>query len=815
MRLLQPILILFLSILSLRFYSQDALASQTIRGIVEETETHFPIPGAVVSVYRDTVFIAAKASDPQGHFRIEQVPVGRVRIVIAMTGYSTRILDDVMISSGKETVLQIELEQQIVEMAEVEIRATREGESQNEMAVVSSRQFSVNETNRYAGSRGDPARMASNFAGVQGADDSRNDIVIRGNSPQGVLWRLEGVDIPNPNHFNIPGTTGGPVSIINNKYLANSDFYTGAFPADYGNCISGVFDLRLRNGNNSKHEFTGQFGFLGTELMAEGPINREHGSSYLVGYRYSTVSLFSKLGIDIGTDAVPRYQDGNFRLFFPGKKNSTLSVWGIGGMSKVDILISDQKSPDQRNIYGQNDRDQYFGSGMAVGGVTWSKTISDRSFLKITTAAMTDVVDSYHELVYRHLDADSTYQVDSLKPLLDYNFKQNKYSAALVFNHKINKNHLLRFGFNADYFTWILNDSVRSSPDDTLALYNHWTVRWQTNTSAALIQPYVQWRYRITELLSLTMGIHGTHFTLSNSTAFAEPRAAIKWQYNEKQHIALAAGMHSGTQPFYMYFYRVALSDSIGGPRKTLNQKMDFTRSNHFVLSHQWILHSGIRILSEIYYQQLSHIPVEKKSSSFSLSNTGSGFSRFFPGELQNTGKGENYGAEITVEKFYSKGWLFLLTGSVFQAQYAGSDGVIRNTDFNGGYAFNALASKEFGLRKGGAFVVGSKVTTVGGRWYGPADIAASNTARELVFVDSLRNTLQFEPYFRLDVKMNLRFNRKKTTHEIGLDLVNLLNTQNVLSLTYAPDESGDPSAAVRKEYQLGLLPVFFYRIDF
>lgn len=796
-------------------YAQTNLVTQTIRGIVEESDTHIPIPWAVIQVNAGESFKSSTATDESGHFRMDGVPVGRVKIVVAMSGYEQKILDDVMISSGKESIFNIELEPMVVEMAEVEIRATREGESQNEMATVSSRQFSVNETNRYAGSRGDPARMASNFAGVQGADDSRNDIVIRGNSPLGVLWRVEGVDIPNPNHFNIPGTTGGPVSIINNKYLANSDFYTGAFPAEYGNCTAGVFDLRLRNGNNSQHEFTGQFGFLGTELMAEGPLNKEKGSSYLVGYRYSTVSLFSKIGIDIGTDAVPRYQDGNFRLFFPGKNNSVLSIWGIGGLSQVDILISNQKSPDQRNIYGQNDRDQYFGSGMGVGGLTWSKTLNKKSFLKVTLAAMSDVVDSYHELVYRHLDTTSTYVVDSLKPLLDYRFRQNKYAGALVFNHKFKAQHLVRVGFNIDYFRWIMTDSVRSSLDDSSAWYNKWDRRWDSNASAFLIQPYVQWRYKLTNALSLNAGIHTTFFTLSQSQRIAEPRVALKWEFKESQHIALACGMHSGMQPAYMYFYRVPLTDSLGAQRATLNDKMDLTRSIHYVISYQVVLKKGIRILSEIYFQQLSHVPVEKDSSSFSLLNTGAGFSRFFPGELMNAGRGENYGAEITVEKFYQRGWLFLFTGSWFNATYRGSDGVERNTDFNGGYALNALGSKEFNIKKGSAFVVGTKVTVAGGRWYGPADIHASNAARELVYVDSLRNTLQFDPYFRLDLKLNLRLNREKTTHEIGLDLVNLLNTKNVLSLTYAPDESGDPAQSVRKEYQLGLLPVFFYRIDF
>lgn len=143
------------------------------------------------------------------------------------------------------------------------------------MATVSARSFTVEETSRYAGSLNDPSRMAANYAGVSSTSDARNDIIIRGNSPLGVLWRLNGMEIPNPNHFGSLGTTGGPVSILNNNLLDKSDFLTGAFPAEYGNALAGVFDLQMRSGNNEKTEFLGQVGFNGFELGAEGPIGKK------------------------------------------------------------------------------------------------------------------------------------------------------------------------------------------------------------------------------------------------------------------------------------------------------------------------------------------------------------------------------------------------------------------------------------------------------------------------------------------------------------------------------------------------------------
>jgi hypothetical protein len=167
----------------------------------------------------------------------------------------------------------------------------RKDQAINEMAVVSARSFTIDETERYAGSLGDPSRMAANFAGVTSVSDQRNDIVIRGNSPLGLLWRLEGLEIPNPNHFGSIGTTGGPISMLNINHLTNSDFYTGAFPAEYGNALAGAFDIRMRNGNNQKHEFMGQMGFNGFELGAEGPFSSNSQASYMANFRYSTLEV--------------------------------------------------------------------------------------------------------------------------------------------------------------------------------------------------------------------------------------------------------------------------------------------------------------------------------------------------------------------------------------------------------------------------------------------------------------------------------------------------------------------------------------------
>ncbi len=765
--------------------------TQTVKGKIIEKETHYPLIGATVILVTDTSRLNGTATDMEGNFRLEKVKVGRHTIRVSFVGYQDALISNVEVSSSKEVVLSISLEESVKTLSGITVYASRDGETTNEMATVSARSFTVEETQRYAGSRGDPARMASNFAGVQGADDSRNDIVIRGNSPQALLWRMEGINIPNPNHFNIPGTAGGPISMINNKTLANSDFFTGAFPAEYGNSVSGSFDLKLRNGNNEKREFSGQFGFLGTEIFAEGPISKNQKSSYIFSYRYSTLSIFNKLGIDIGTNSVPRYQDMACKINFPMKNRSVISVFGLGGTSDVDILVSTQKEPD-RNIYGDNDKDQYFTTKSGVLGISYKYPVSVSSFFSATAAVSGEYVNSIDNSVYRHLDGNNQFVLDSTQSLLNYTYKQSKVSGYLFYAKKFRKLGSINAGLSSDLYFFNFQDSIRNIDSGSTDYYK-WRIRWDTRSQSLMLQPFVQWRYMLSARTEILLGIHSQYFSMTGSFVAAEPRAALKWNLRDGQIVSAAIGLHSQIQPPYLYFY--GQTNDAGGNPIPQNLKMDFTRSIHYVLSYQRFLGPDIRLKAEVYFQDLFNVPVEKTSSSFSLLNTGAGFARFFPGPLMNSGIGKNYGAELTLEKSFSKGYLFLITGSLYDSKYQGSDRVWRDTDFNGNYIFNALLTREWVLKSRNTITIGGKVTTAGGRRYGPIDMTASDQQKEVVYVDSTRNSFQFRPYFRVDLRISYKVNRPKVSHEIAVDLVNILNTKNILKLTYSP-VAGDPSAS-------------------
>jgi len=428
--------------------------TQTIRGTVIDQNTLTPLPGANVILLWSDPLIGVSA-DENGRYKITNVPVGRVDLKASFIGYNDVVINGLNLQSGKELVVNIKMEEIAIMSKEVVISASRDKDKPvNDMTTVSARSFTVEETERYAGSRNDVSRMASNFAGVRGTDDSRNDIIIRGNSPTGLLWRLEGVDIPNPNHYGATESTGGPVSILNNNQLANSDFLTGAFPAEYGNAISGVFDLRMRNGNDEKHEFLGQIGFNGFELGAEGPISKKNGSSYLVNYRYSTLEVFNALGVEFGTGtAIPKYQDGSFKLHFPRTKLGSFSVFGVGGKSNIAFLDSKKDTSDTKiDFYSGEGFDLINGSDLGILGVSNTYIINSTTYTKVVLAG------TYHNY---HVTIDSIVPDNfEILPYFRNSHKEYKFFGNFYINKKINTRHTIKAGLTYSLMNYDFTDSI-------------------------------------------------------------------------------------------------------------------------------------------------------------------------------------------------------------------------------------------------------------------------------------------------------------------------------------------------------------------
>lgn len=767
--------------------------TQTVRGTVQDGQTSAPLAGAQV-VILDTDPVKGAYTDDNGQFRMEGVPIGRQSIRITYLGYLDAIIPQVQINTGKETVLDILLEESVRSMEEVVISASQaKDQPLNDMSTVSARTFDLEETARFAGSRNDPARMASNFAGVSGANDSRNDIIIRGNSPTGLLWRLEGVNIPNPSHFGAAGATGGPVSMLNNNVLARSDFMTAAFPAQYGNAVAGVFDLNMRPGNNETHEFLGQIGFNGFEFGAEGPLSSQSRASYLINYRYSTLGVFKALGVDFGTGAaIPEYQDINFKIDLPTEKFGRFSLFGLGGISEIDLLGSETDTT-QTDLFTEQAFDIRPRYRSGVVGLSHKLLLSGKTAQTITLAA---------SHAWEGTTVDSV-RNNGLEPLFVSGISNERTTYSLVYqlNHKFNAKNVLRAGAYVDLYDFEYRDSVLAGDGESFIQLKN--TAGQTN----LTQAYAQWQHRFTDRFTLNAGVNALYLGLNEDLAI-EPRLGLRYQFGKGSALSAGYGLHNQRLPLPIYF----LQTEVDGTVRLGNQDLGFIQSQHLVLGFDQRFAKDFRLKLETYYQQLTNVPVDPFPSSFSLLNVGTDFALPDNTDLVNEGSGQNYGVELTLEKFFSNNYYFLVTASVFDSKYTGSDEVERNTAFNGRYVFNALAGKEFPLGTKGkhTLAVDWKLTLAGGRPVTPIDLAASRVQGSEVRRDQMAFSDQLDDYFRTDIKLTYRQNGKRITQEFAIDIQNVTNRDNIFRQQYNP-----LTGSIDTEYQLGLFVIPQFRILF
>lgn len=773
-------LIFMLVLLSTNIFAQTL--QQVVRGKVIDAASHQPIPGAVVLVAK-TLPIIGVNTDANGNYRIENCPLGQQQIIISYIGYApTKV--QVIVNSGKETIVNAELEESYVNIKEIEIKATTDNtKSSNEMATASARQFSVDEANRYAGSFNDPARMASNYAGVSLTSDIRNDIVIRGNSPSGVLWRLDGFDIPNPSHFSATGV-GGSISILNNNFMANSSFYTSAFPAEYNNALSGVFDIKLRNGNNEKHEFTAQVGFNGFEGNAEGPISKRRGSSYMVGYRYSILSFIKKLGINYGTTSVPQYQDLTFKLFFPFAKGS-VTWFTVGGIGSNDIL---GKNVAPTDFVGVKEFNIAFKSIMGVSAVSFNYNLNTKSYFRCVAGTTYDG----SALV---LDTITNSGTTPFRNEQNNRFKQGAHT---YINTKHSTRLTSRIGLITDNIGYH-NSNVRNYGTVTKTIFN-------ASGNALLLRAYAENNYKITPTLTANTGVAYMHFLLNNTHAI-EPRAGLAWQALPLHRFSIAYGAHNKYQELPVYFIE---TPNKNGEVALTNKNLKPTQSHQLVASYDWSISEYWRVKVETYYQRLCNAPIEQRATSFSMLNAGAALSLPYVDSLVSKGLGRNYGAEFTLEQSMHKGFYGLLTLSLFKSEYKAGDNLWRSTAFSSDYASNVLLGKEFKLNQKLTLTSDIKITIAGGRRYSPIDTIATQLAGFVVRNETNAYSQQYKQYQRMDIRVGFRQNFKHAAHELAISLTNVTNHKNIFDVVYNPT-----AKAIYYSYQLQFVPILLYRIYF
>jgi len=773
-------LLFILIIVNLSVFGQDL--TQTVRGTAIDKDSKMPIIGANIIVV-DSDPILGASTDVNGNFEIKNVPVGRVNIQITAIGYEPQFLPNIIVESAKETVLNIESTEAFEMLNAVVVTAEeRNGEIINQMATVSAKTVTVEETGRYAGSLNDPARMVSAFAGVAGDAEGNNDIVVRGNSPRGILWRLEGIEIPNPNHFANEGSTGGPVNTLNATMLANSDFFSGAFAPEYGNALSGVFDTKFRTGNNQKSERSLSLGVLGTDVTLEGPFSKNYNGSYLVNYRYSSLDLLSRTGIlDFG--GIPKYQDASFKINLPTKSYGNFMIFGLGGVSSIDQSYSDEETDEVQQINTMN-------SKLGVIGIKHNYIVNSRTYIQSYISAS----GTYGGMENQNFDN----KTDELYLSYVQDFKETKYRFSTSINNKINRRNTINTGIIYSLMSYNMKSKLNT--DNTVP--RTW-VDADGNTS--MLQAYSTWKHRFSEDLTLVSGLHYTQLYLNNNYSL-EPRLGLKWQLNTRQYLSFGTGLHSKVESASIYLANVE-----GSEGELVNKDLELSKAAHFVVGFGHQFTENLSFKTEVYYQHLYDVPVENMvNSTFSMLNESNSYVNL---PLVNSGTGTNYGLELTLERYFSNSYYYLLTTSLYQSKYTAMDKVERSTRFNANYAGNIVVGKEFKLRStknNKTLAVNAKVSLLGGNMYTPIDLEESILQDKTILDESRTYGVKGDDIFYANLGVTYRINRKKVTHEFKLDIQNVTNNQAAVGRYYNSKDQ-----KVEEYYQLSLIPNLMYIIKF
>jgi hypothetical protein len=756
--------------------------TQILRGTIRDRDSKVPLPFANI-VLLDTDPQLGTTSDNNGQFELLKVPVGRYSILVRYVGYEDVVLSEVVLGSAKEKVLAIELSERLESIGEVSVTLTK-GEALNQMAVVSSRSFNVEETKRYPATVGDPARMAQVFAGVSGNDDSSNEIIIRGNSPNWMIWRLEGVEIPSPNHFAEEGYTSGAISILSTNMIGLSDFYTGAFPAEYGNTLSGIFDIKFRNGNNQEREYAFQAGLLGIEFAAEGPFKKGYDGSYLINYRYSTFALMDQLNIEISQNAQPNYQDLSYKINLPAKKAGTFSLWAIGGISDDDEQYLPDSTSSENPELGYRD---FTKTGMYALGLSHTIFPDDKSYIKT---------------VFSHSLSSSSnhyYQMDSLGILYTnwYDEMQSKaFRINTLYNRKVSSRLTLRTGLTLNR----LNYNYFGELADTA-----WTLTpiMDSEGNTKLFQGYLQGKYKFSDQLLVTAGLHYAYFQQSQDHSL-EPRLGLEVKLPHRQKLSFGFGIHSKNENLPVYFVEQIGSDgSVFMP----NLHLEMIRSTHYIAGYDLMFGKDLNFKVEAYYQDISKLPVPTNPDKLWIPSFG-GVNQ--DDTLSNTGRGRNYGLELTFQKFFTDGFYFLTTASLYDSKYKPADDQWHNTKYNSNYIFNLVGGKEILWGKNKMFGISSRLLWNGGKRLISIDLEESILQGETVVLTEELFSTKTSDYFRIDLGLKLHFYKERLEHIISLDIQNLTNRLNTWTQYYNP-----ATESIKDYYMAGIIPILTYRIEF
>lgn len=717
-------------------------------------------------------------TDTKGIFLLEDLAEGMYEIEFMHPSFESRKRE---IEIKEASILNL-LEALAYKYFELEEVAINEGA--NELPAfekISGHSFDPKFQQYLGGAMTDPVRLLANFPGVSSGNDIRNDLVVRGNSPVGVLWQLEGMEIYNPNHFATSGNSGGGVNILNPTTLGKSSFLTGAFSAEYGNATSAVFNANLRNGNTTQHQLGFRTNLIDWSVSAEGPISREQGSSYLFAYRNSTFAMLNRLDerFEDYFGNQPSLKDFTYKLNFP-IKNGNIALFGLGGKSQLNI----------NDLFDENHIYEYASSSLSTGA-SLRRTFGTRSSLNLGLMYSNQLSDNGESFL------------ENAEPVREFQFRddQEQFTIQSHFDHQLYPGHRLKVGGK------LMFTKASLMPDEEF--YQPYSI----SESFLRTHVFANYTLAVPNNYKANFGLHATHFGLNNQL-YIEPRASIGFHLGTGHSLGFAMGVHSKGNPLSLYLASRVSTESDSVMLDPINMNTQFAQSFQTVITYNGQVSPSLHLKAEAYYFKNFSILDRGQAEYSGLNIGGNEFADVFHNfvyQYSNNGAGKSIGLELSAKANLPEQIYLQAFASIYNATYQTAEGEIFPTIFNGNQAFTLLSGKRFDFIKksGHDFRVDLSINYMGGRRFSPEMIQNEDGVITCERDDERIFGERLPAYFRTDLKFTYEIDGAKARHQFYLDIRNMTNRQNVLlrEVRNCTD--------VRYEYQLSLLPLIGYNFTF
>lgn len=759
----QKIVVLLANILLITTSLNAQNITQILRGRIMESFTQKPISDAAVIVDND---LAGTYSDINGLFIFKDIPVGRHRLVVRSVGFQTIVLTDVLVESGKESVLDIVLKP--IDMALDTFVITAQSQNNERVSYPS---VSVIEKLRfqYPATYADPARYASYSAGVAVDNDQANNLSIRGASPNAMQWYMEGAEIVNPNHLSNAGTltdrasaNGGGVMILSAQLLDNTTLYQGAMPVAYGNALAGALDMRLRKGNDEKRQSTISLSLIGLDAATEGYFSKKSKASYLVNYRYSTVGLLSQLGVPLGDEAI-NYQDASFNIHLPTRKMGEFSIFGVGGVSEN---IFKAKASTEWKV-DKDSQDISFHGRMGAFGIKHQINLGKNTLWKSVFVASA-LNNERQAIGYNRLAQPII--VDKI------NNTHSKFFFRTDLEHKLGSRTEGGIGVVVKREDLLNENIYKTSSLSTI---------YGADGGSLSVIPYADISGKMTQKLSYRVGLRATYFDFNKELSF-EPSAILNYALKSHTYFQLNYSRQSQLLQPQFYFAQNEKGAYI-------NKNLDLVKSDNISIGINSRFKNDIRSHFEIFAQQYSNVYYTQDASLMVISilddlNSLNAIS-------SAKGTAQTYGAAWSLNQSTAKGLFWQLNFAGFNARFMNDKGVDRSLTYNNIYTTNALLGKEWamGANKNKLVGVSGRAVTRGGFW-------------------SLqdKNWTQGNSYFRADLNVYFKRNHKNWHSTVQLDIQNVTNRENAWTVVY-----DNLQKRFLPKKQLGMIPNLTYKVEF